>query len=190
MKIEDIYNNLPLIETKRLKLRKLTLDDAEDMHLYGSNKEVTKHVFWDTHQSLSDTEAFIQYALDQYKNKQIAPWGIEHKQDKKLIGTIDFVRWLPEHRIAEIGYVIAPDYWGRGIATEAANAVIEFGFTKMNLIRIEAKCFKENIASARVMEKAGMTLEGIIQKGIFAKNKHWDLKLYSILRDEFFQIHN
>lgn len=190
MKMEDIYNNLPLIETERLKLRKLTLDDAEDMHLYGSNKEVTKHVFWDTHQSLSDTEAFIQYALDQYKNKQIAPWGIEHKQDKKLIGTIDFVCWLPEHRIAEIGYVIAPDYWGRGIATEAANAVIEFGFTKMNLIRIEAKCFKENIASARVMEKAGMTLEGIIQKGIFAKNKHWDLKLYSILRDEFFQIHN
>lgn len=122
LKIEDIYKNLPVLETNRL-LRKLSIDDAEAMHKYGSNGEVTKHVFWDTHKSLADTKAFIHYALNQYDNNAIAPWGIEHKQEKKLIGTIDFVRWLPEHRLAEIGYVITPEHWGKGIATEAANCI-------------------------------------------------------------------
>jgi len=177
---------LPVLETNRLLLRKLSIDDAEAMHMYGSNDKVTKHVFWDTHKSLADTKAFIHYALNQYDNNAIAPWGIEHKQEKKLIGTIDFVRWLPEHRLAEIGYVITPEHWGKGIATEAAKKIIAFGFHHMNLVRIEAKCFSENIGSARVMEKVGMTFEGTIRKGIFIKNKHWNLKLYSILKDEFF----
>ena len=70
--------------------------------------------------------------------------------------------------------------------SEAVNAVIEFGFREMLLNRIMARCEVNNIASARVMEKVGMQLEGILRQQLFVKGRYWDLKIYSILREEFF----
>ncbi|WNB91665.1 GNAT family protein [Bacillus sp. NEB1478] len=185
MEIESVFGDFPILETERLILRKITFDDAEDMFYYGSNDEVTKHVTWHTHQSLSDTKEFIKFILNKYENKELSPWGIELKENGMFIGTIDFVSWNPTHNSAEIGYVISHDYWGMGIMTEAATAVIKFGFENMDLIRIQARCFLENIGSERVMEKSGMSFEGIIRKGMFSKEKHHDLKMYSILKEEF-----
>jgi ribosomal-protein-alanine N-acetyltransferase len=185
MEIEKIYGDLPVLETERLILRKITLEDVEDMYSYASNEEVSKYVTWNTHRTLSDTKEFVEFVLNQYENKKVAPWGIEYKENGKFIGTIDFVWWQPNHKSAEIGYVISKDYWGKGITTEAAKEVIKFGFEKMDLVRIQARCFVENIGSQRVMEKVGMSFEGIIRKGIFVKGKHRDLKVYSILKEEF-----
>ncbi len=185
VEIEQIYGDLPILETERLLLRKITPADAEDMFEYGSNEEVAQYVTWDTHRKLSDTQTFIDYVLNQYSNKKVAPWGIELKGTGRLIGTIDFVWWQPNHRSAEIGYVVAPEYWGKGICTEAAKAIIKFGFEQMELIRIQARCFVDNTGSARVMEKAGMSFEGINRKAMFIKGRHRDLKVYSILQEEF-----
>ncbi|MGG3738918.1 GNAT family N-acetyltransferase [Aeribacillus pallidus] len=184
MDIEKIYGNLPTLETERLLLRKITLDDVEAMFSYASNDEVTKYVTWDTHRSLADTKQYIDFVLSQYENKQIAPWGIESKETKEFIGTIDFVWWQPAHQKAEIGYVISDKYWGKGIATEASKKLIQFGFEEMDLVRIQAICFVENTASARVMEKVGMTFEGILRKAMFVKGKHRDLKMYSIIKSD------
>lgn len=185
MEIENIFINLPTLETERLILRKLSLEDAEDMFAYSCNQEVYKYVAWEPHNTKSDSVKFIELALTYYANKKVIPWGIVYKENRKLIGTIDFSSWQPRHHIAEIGYVLSQDYWGKGIATEAANEVIQFGFNHMDLVRIQAKCFVENMNSARVMEKTGMSFEGIIRKRMFAKGKHQDLKLYSILKEEF-----
>jgi ribosomal-protein-alanine N-acetyltransferase len=190
MEVEHIFGNLPTLETERLILRKITLEDVEDMYSYGSNEEVSKWVTWDTHHTLSDTKEFVEFVRSQYENKKVAPWGIEYKENGKFIGTIDFVSWQVNHHAAEIGYVLSQDYWGKGIATEAANEVIRFGFNKMDLVRIQAKCLVENIGSARVMEKAGMSFEGIIRKGMYLKGKHQDLKIFSILKEEFSSINN
>ncbi|MEK4973413.1 GNAT family protein [Niallia sp. FSL R7-0648] len=189
MEIEKIFGNLPKLETERLILRKVTLEDVEDMYYYGTNEDVSKYVTWKTHKTLSDTREYIEFILSQYENKKIAPWGIEYKENGKFIGTIDFVSWQLKHNIAEIGYVISQDYWGKGIAPEAANEVIKFGFNNMDLVRIQARCDVENIGSARVMEKVGMTFEGVIRKGIFVKGKHQDIKMYSILKEERSSIH-
>lgn len=188
MEIEDIYGDLPILETERLILRKVESKDLEDMFYYCSKKEVSKYVTWDTHQTLSDTKEFLGFVLNQYLNGKVAPWAIEYKETRKMIGTIDFVTWQPKHNSAEVGYVISPDYWDKGITTEATKELIRFGFEKMDLVRIQARCFTENIGSARVMEKAGMTFEGILRKGMKIKGKHWDLKMYSILKEEFVQI--
>ncbi|MFT8322057.1 MAG: GNAT family protein [Bacillus sp. (in: firmicutes)] len=185
MKIEEIYGDLPTLETERLILRKLTPADLEDMYVYGSNPDVTKYVTWDTHQTVSDTNGFLQFILSQYEKKQIAPWGMEYKENSRIIGTIDFVWWHPDQYRAEIGYALSQEYWGKGIMTEAAKEVVQFGFEKMGLTRIQAKCFTENTGSARVMEKAGMTFEGIMRKGIFVKGESLDLKVYSVLKEEF-----
>lgn len=186
METEKVFDPFPELETERLILRKITLEDAHDMHVYGSNPEVTKYVTWNTHQSIEDTKEFLSFALSQYEQKELAPWGIEWKGTGKLIGTIDFVGWKIPHRGAEIGYVLSQDWWGQGIATEAAKEVIKFGFMHMDLVRIQARCFVENAGSERVMQKAGMTYEGVIRKGMYAKGRHHDLKMYSILRDEYF----
>lgn len=182
MKIDDIYRDLPRLESERLILRKVTMADAEDLFYYASNKEVAKYVTWNAHRTLSETRQFIDFILNLYESSQVAPWGIELKETGKLIGTIDFVWWKPHHKAAEIGYAISHDYWGKGITTEAAKEIIKFGFEKMDLVRIQARCFVDNFGSERVMEKAGMTFEGINRKAIFVKGKHHDVKMYAIIR--------
>ncbi|MEH7443775.1 GNAT family protein [Bacillus sp. JJ1122] len=184
MQLEDVLSNLPTLETERLILRKITMDDAADLHSYASNPEVSKYVFWEAHHTLSDTKDYIRFILDLYENGKLSPWGIEYKEDGRLIGTVDFVNWQPNHNSAEIGYALSKDYWGKGIATEAAKELIHFGFNKMDLVRIQAKCLVENAGSERVMEKAGMTFEGILRKFIFIKETHYDVKMYSIINGD------
>jgi len=86
----------------------------------------------------------------------------------------------------EIAYALSRKYWRKGLMTEAVKEVIKFGFEKMNLNRIYARCFPENIGSYRVMEKAEMQFEGILRKQMFIKGKFQDMKLYSILRREYY----
>ena len=182
---EGTYSDLPKIETERLILRKITKQDVPDMYAYCSDPEVTRFVKWNQHQSLAETEAFVEFILNNYKKKSLAPWGMEYKKTGKIIGTVDLASWNPTHQSAEIAYCIHQGYWGCGLTTEAAKSVIAFGFSNMDLIRIQARCFVANIGSERVMEKLGMTFEGIIRKGMLVKGKHEDLKLYSILKEEF-----
>ncbi|MEK9196669.1 GNAT family protein [Lysinibacillus halotolerans] len=184
MKIKDIYSDLPILETERLILRKITLDDLEEMFHYCSNDEVTKYLVWDTHKTIEDTKAFIDFSLKRYKAHQLSPWGIVDKENKKFIGTIDFITWDTKHKTAEIGYALSHEHWGKGMMTEAAKQVISFGFEHMDLTRIQARCFVENFGSERVMQKSGMTFEGILRKSMFVKGEHKDLKIYSILKEE------
>jgi ribosomal-protein-alanine N-acetyltransferase len=107
-----------------------------------------------------------------------------YKGDHRFVGTCGIVSWEPHHARAELGYALSRDYWGRGLMAEAVCAMISFGFDKMNLNRIEARCIAENVASARVMEKAGMIYEGTLRQRELIKGEHRDIKVYSVLRDE------
>lgn len=185
MNFLDILAHLPTIETERLLLRKITLNDASDMFEYACNPEVSEYTMWSAHTSIEDTKYFLKSITKMYKRRELVDWGIVHKVEKKFIGTCGFVEWSMTHSRAEIGYALSRSYWGEGYMSEAVNAVIEFGFREMLLNRIEAKCKVSNIGSARVMEKVGMQLEGILRQHIFVKGEYWDLKIYSILRDDF-----
>ncbi|MCC3423422.1 MAG: GNAT family N-acetyltransferase [Microcoleus sp. PH2017_01_SCD_O_A] len=186
MKLLDILANLPIIETERLLLRKITLNDASDMFEYASNPEVSEYTMWSTHTSIEDTKYFLKSLTKMYKRKELVDWGIVHKAEKKFIGTCGYVEWSMTHSRAEIGYALSARYWREGYMSEAVNAIIEFGFREMLLNRIVGRCEVNNIASARVMEKVGMQLEGILRQQLFVKGRYWDLKIYSILREEFF----
>ncbi|GEN46873.1 GNAT family N-acetyltransferase [Alkalibacillus haloalkaliphilus] len=185
MKIEDVYSDFPTLETDRLKIRKLTMDDVEDINKYTSKDEVSQYVSWNTHQSLDDTKDFVQFALDQYQKHDVAPFGIELKETGKIIGTVDYIWWKPAHQKAEIGYVLSDQYWSNGIMTEAVQELIKFGFENMDLVRIEARCFAENKGSERVMQKVGMTYEGTLRKSMFVKGHYKDLKMYAILKEDY-----
>lgn len=184
MKIEDIFYDIPKLETDRLMLRKLCINDANDMFQYTSNPAVSKYTTWHEHKSLEDTRSFLRRIITTYENRKGMTWGIENKENGKLIGTCDFVTWVPELKRAEIGYALSKDYWNKGYMTEVVKTLILFGFTNMELVRIEAKCRVENIGSARVMEKAGMNFEGILRKYLLSKDQFYDVKMHSVVKEE------
>ena len=179
------FEDLPELETERLLLRKMRLDDARAMFAYASDPEVTRYVLFETHRSIEDSRAFLRYAEEGYERGDFGGWGLVLKDSGAFIGTCGVdVGYAPEHARAELGYVLSRDHWGKGLMPEAIRAVIRFGFGRMELNRIQARCMAENTASARVMEKAGMTYEGTLREHELIKGAYRDMKFYSILRRE------
>ena len=174
---------LPILKTTRLTLRKIKPEDAEAMYQYASKDDVTKYVLWNSHKSIETTKQFIQMMIDQYEEGNLA-WAITLKETQEFIGTIDFVMYNKAEKIAEIGYALSDRHWGKGYVSEATKALLDFGCNELHLVRIQARCFADNIGSERVMQKVGMTYEGTMRKAKFAKGKHHDIKMYAILRED------
>lgn len=184
--IKRVFGNLPILETARLKLRLFKAEDANDLYEYCSDEQVTKYLPFETYTEQKQAIDRIEYCMEVYKNldKPIT-WAIEYKQDGKMIGSIDFVKWNEQDKCAEVGYVINKKYWNKGIMTEALKSVINFGFDNMELNRIEARCDERNTASSKVMEKNGLKYEGTLRKKVFEKGEFISLKYYSILKEEY-----
>ncbi|MCO5192260.1 MAG: GNAT family N-acetyltransferase [Anaerolineae bacterium] len=184
MPIQNVFGDLPEVTTERLRLRKLRIEDIDAVYAYASDPQVSRYTLWSTHRTSAESKAYIKAVLDQYAAGEVAVWALERSADGVCIGTGGFVSWQPQHRRAEIGYALARAYWGVGYGTEAARAFIEFGFEQMQCHRIHAFCSPENIASWRVMEKAGMLFEGTMRGYVQVDNQPQDLRVYAILRDE------
>ena len=153
--IESLFIKLakyPIIETERLVLRPVTLDDAEAMFEYASNQENTRYTF-PTNQSLEETKNNIAQF---YLANPLGRWGIELKSNGEFIGTIDLHKLDAVLKKATIGYIIHQKYWNQGLTTEANRAVIEVAFEKIGMNKLDAFHDKDNPASGKVMEKSGM----------------------------------
>jgi ribosomal-protein-alanine N-acetyltransferase len=183
--VREVLKDLPTLETERLILRKMVLNDAEAVFAYASNSEVSRYTLWETHRSIEDSRAFLEFATQKYENGGEPDWGIVYRGNGCLVGACGLVNWEAEHARAEVGFVLSRDYWGRGLMSEAVRAILRFGFERMNLNRIEARCIAENAASARVMEKAGMVYEGTLRQREYIKGTYRDIKLYAILKKGF-----
>lgn len=178
---EEVGANLPVLDTARLVLRRMRESDARDVFAYASDPAVAEHTSWEPHGSLEQSRAFTA----QMARSTGCAWAIEHRADRAVIGTIGYQPGIVPGVWGEIGYVMARPYWGQGLMTEALREVLRFGFDALGLNRIQARCKVENAASARVMEKTGMTFEGVLRESSFSKGRFLDLKLYSILRREW-----
>ena len=181
----EVFTMMPTIRTKRLTLRAAKMSDAEDLYEYSRDPAVAKHVLWDAHTSIHQTRAYIRYLIRQYKNGQPSSFVISITETGKVVGTIVFMWIQQENRSAEVGYSLSRSYWNQGIMTEALTALLDFGFLKLNLNRIEAQHESDNPASGRVMAKAGMSFEGRLRQRIYNKGRFADVDLYSILRQEY-----
>jgi len=146
------FARYPSIETERLLLRPVTLDDAEAMFEYASDRENTRYTF-PTNQSLEETKNNIAQF---YLASPLGRWGIELKSNGQFIGTIDLHKIDPILKKAAIGYIINQKYWNQGLTTEANRAVIELAFEKVGMNKLTALHYKDNPASGKVMEKSGM----------------------------------
>ena len=181
----DVFRHHPELDTERTRLRRVGWEDAADLFAYGSDPEVSRFVGWDTHQSVADAEAYIAATIEKYEGQQLADWAIEHRGDRKFIGTVGFLFWETHEAAAEIGYVMAKPYWGQGIMTEVVQEVMRFGWDVMGLNRIQAHTEAENVGSRRVLEKCGLQYEGCLRERVRSGDRFVDLLLYAALRGDF-----
>jgi len=182
------YSYMPDLQTGRLRLRKLTMQDAHDIYHYSKDFEVARHVLWDAHRSIGESRAYLRFMLRKYRMGEPASWGIEYTATGEIIGTIGFMWIQNDNSSAEVGYSLSRDYWNKGIMTEALKAVIEYGFSFLNLNRIEAQHETTNPASGAVMRKCHMQKEGTLRSRLMNKGKFVDVDLYAILKKDFIEL--
>ena len=188
MRREDIckiFANIPTLKTERLILRKIKGDDVEDMYEYSCDASVTEYLTWSPHPDKTYTLEYISYLQSRYRTGDFYDWAVVLKDTGKMIGTCGFTRFDYANNSPEIGYVLNTEYHGQGIATEALEKVLEFGFEKICLNRIEGKYMVENAASRRVMEKCSMTFEGVRREGMLIKGRYRNIGVCSILKREY-----
>lgn len=183
--IQKVFSNMPELTTDRLILRRMTKKDAQDMYDYACLPEVTEYLLWHPHSSLEHTRRYLGYLEKDYRMGNFYDWGITLRDSGKLIGTCGFTAIDTVNLCGEVGYVLNPKYWGCGIAPEAVNEVMSFGFNELKLHRIEAKYIIGNDRSRAVMEKCGMRFEGVRRSSMLVKGHFRDIGVCAILSREF-----
>ena len=160
------------------------MDDAAALfRAYTHDREVVRFLTWQAHDSERDTEDFLNYCLGEWAKGSSYPYVIGGTEDPSGPFGMIHLRCKP-HRV-EFGYVLARAHWGKGYMTEALTALVDWSLAQPEIWRASAFCDSENPASARVMEKAGMTFEGLIRRYMVHPNvsaEPRDCRLYAKVR--------
>ena len=188
--LEFFKTDNTVIETPRLRIRRMAKRDRNDMYEYASRDIVTRYLLWRTHPDDEHTKRYIDYVVSLYKSGQFFDFAIEYRENSKMIGTCGFTSFDLHNNSAEVGYVLNRSFWGQEIALEALTKIIEFGFSQLMLHRIEAKFIAENEKSLRVMEKCSMKFEGIRRSSYVVKGEYRDIGICSIISDEYYKEKN
>ena len=180
--LELNFSPFPVLKTERLLLRSLEISDAPEMLFLRSDETVMQYIDRERTKTLEDAEIFIQKLKDSIDTNENILWVISlPDHPNTMIGTIGFWRIQLPHYRAEIGYVLHPGYWNKGIMKEAIEAVNKYGFTNMKLHSIEARINPENIASGKVLEKTGYIREAYFKEDYYYNGRFIDTAVYSLL---------
>ena len=174
------------LKTERLVLREFEADDWYAVHAYQNNRLYLRYYDW-TARSEQDAQDFVAIFLKQQQSKPRNKFqlAITLADSGRLIGNCGVRLTAPGSNIGDIGYELDPLFWGNGYATEAARAMLQFGFEQLQLHRITAVCIAENEGSVRVLTKLGMQQEGRLRENEFFKGRWWDNLLFAILESEW-----
>ena len=183
-KLYGIFSNIPTLRTERLTLRAMHPIDAEDMYDYARSEEVTRFLLWSPHPSLSYTKDYLRYVHNRYALGDFYDWAIIDRESRRMIGTCGFARIDTENDSAELGYVLNPDFCGKGYALEAAREVVRFGFEQLGLNRIGARFMEGNERSLNLMKKLGMSFEGYQRDAIFVKGAYRTVGYCAIIKND------
>ena len=183
-------NAFPVLETKRLVLRKVTKEDANSIFNYLSDVDVMKYYGLEPFKSINDCLEEIDWYQSIQINKTGIRWGITLKDQGTVIGSCGFHNHVSKHFRTEIGFELSKELWGKGIAVEAVEAIIRYGYEHMNFRRIEALIEPPNLSSQKLVEKLGFIREGLLRNYEFTCGKFDDLYMYSLLKQDFDKVKN
>ncbi len=155
--------NIPeRIETERLWLIKFSFQDAEEIfYSYASKPAATKYMAWPTHHSIKDTHDFLSYAVHGWQKGTDYSFGIRMKNPNRLIGSCGLMN---DGGRIQFGYILSPQHWGKGYATEATTAMLDQVKSNTEIYRIHTFVDVENTASANVLKKCGLIEEALLEK--------------------------
>lgn len=180
----------PIIQTQRLILRPFTLADAPDVQRLAGAREVAAVTLAIPHPYEDGmAQEWIKTHRAAFREGSAVNFAIALRESGVLCGAIGLGIDVANVN-AELGYWIGVPYWGRGYCTEAAKAVVQYGFEVTGLHRIHSAHFKHNPASGRVMQKIGMSYEGCWRQHTFKWGKFEDVELYGILKSEWQQTYH
>ena len=176
------FTPFPVIETTRLLLRALSPDDADTLFYLRSNELVTAHFNRAPDASVEATRAKMEEILQLQEKNEAIFWVITLKESpEEMIGNIGYWQINKAHHRAEIGYLLHPAYWKKGIMKEALLAVIDYAFNTMKLHSIEANINPENLASAALLESCNFKKEAFFKENYYYDGVYYDSIIYSRL---------
>lgn len=178
--------NIEKQQSKRLKLRLIELSDLDAIHELHSLPETDEFNTLGIPENMEQTKTIVESWILAHEQEEILSYtfAIETINSNEFIGLFGLKLWPKKNRRGEVWYKLHSDYWGKGYATEALNLVLDFGFDRLNLHRIQAGCAVENIGSIKVLEKAGMIKEGRGRQILPLKSGWSDNFEYSILETD------
>jgi ribosomal-protein-alanine N-acetyltransferase len=178
----DVFSSFPLIKTDRLTLREIRLADAKRIFDMRSNGRVNTFIARHNMQDQEDAKALAERTINAYNNKQAIGWAGILRENQEIIGTCGFNMIDTYNLRAEIGGEMATEYWGKNIAIEAVQAIIQFGLNTMNLHSIEAKVSPQNRSAIYLMEKLGFVKEAHFKDRILFNDSFYDMAVYTLIK--------
>jgi ribosomal-protein-alanine N-acetyltransferase len=178
------FTSFPILQTNRLLLREVKLEDATDFFIIRSNIDAMKFIDRPIAKTLEDAEELINKMIDLYSKNEGISWAICLKEDSKLIGTIGFWRIDKQNYRAEIGYILNPLFHRKGIMNEAMIPAIDYAFNELHIHSIEANINPENIASRKILEKNNFIQEAYFKENYYSNGKFLDSVIFSLLNNK------
>ena len=177
-------------ETERLVIRYIQQTDADDMYEYSSKDEVCKYLLWSPHLNVDVTKGYIEFLQKRYLRGLYADWAVTIKETGKMIGTCGFANINFREKSCEIGYVLSPDFRGRGYMTEAVLETLKLAFEVLGLQYARLRIINENVASKRLAERVGFSLERIGYSEMEIKDALCDIAHYVMTFENYQRIKN
>lgn len=179
------FKPFPSLTTERLLLRAVDFNDVDDLFQVLSDPDVAEYDYFYPVETKEKASLFIERYQREIEGNEEITWGIVLKESQKLIGTCCLGNFDKGAERAEIGYAISKAHWGKGYATEAAKKILDYGFNKIKLNRIEATITPGNDSSVRVLEKLGFEREGLVRQRDLVKGKIVDGIIMGLLKSEY-----
>ncbi len=167
------------LSSERLVLREFRVADERDVHVYASDPEVVRFTDWGPSSPAETHERVVEKAGRGVEVDGVYSWAVTIRGEDRVVGSAELRIESRDHRRAEFGYVLAREVWGRGLATETAVLLREIAFGALGMHRLYATCHPDNAASVRVLEKAGLQLEGRLRDHMWVRGAWRDSLLYA-----------
>lgn len=183
--LEINFTPFPEMETDRLVLRQFKIEDGPDFFVLRSDPNVMQYIPRPLAKTVADAVEVIELVNKNIGNNESINWALEDKATGKMIGMIGYVHMSKEDHRAEVGYMLHPEYHGKGYMQEALTAVLDYGFIVMKLHSVNAVVDPANTPSAKLLEKNKFTKEGYIRENCFWNGVFLDSLYYSLLAREW-----
>ena len=176
---------VPVLETSRLRMRPLSLDDTPRIFAIHSDSRTLEYWSHDPFVDIEQAGELIRANLEWVETGQAVYWAVEHREARGLIGTSTLFKFDEQNRHAEVGYILDRAWWGQGLMSEVLGAMIDHAFNTLDLHRLEADTDPRNAPSNALLEKFGFRREGYFRERWWVQGKWLDSLMFGLLRHEY-----